>query len=398
MSKHKANTAGSQNNTLPAYDKIALVLQGGGALGSYQAGVYQGLANAGIEPNWVAGISIGAINAAIIAGNAPNKRVDALKAFWDTVCQPALFPNVLLHFDPILSHFPMARQMMGSLSALRALIEGQSGFFVPRFPLPGVSAEMPDQVSYYDTSMLRSTLERFADFDRINSGEMQVSVGAVNIRTGNFTYFDNQRMRLRPEHFMASGALPSGFPAVEIDGEYYWDGGLVSNTPLVEVLRSSVGQRSLLVFQVDLWSARGDLPKDFMSVAERIKDIQYSSRTRLLTTVMEERQYERRLLKALLEHIPEDVKAKDPWCRRAQELANDRLVNIIHLIYQDNNVQGHYKDYEFSATSMASHWASGLSDTKRTLAHADWLSFPSPEKGFITHDIHRADKFNSSKQ
>lgn len=398
MTHSRSKSATNHKVSLPSYETVALVLQGGGALGSYQAGVYQGLADAGIEPNWLAGISIGALNTAIIAGNAPADRVNALKAFWDTICQSAMFPNVLPTFDPFLSHIPMARQMMSGMSAMRALLEGQAGFFIPRFPLPGISARAPDQVSYYDTSLLRSTLERFADFERINSGEMKVSVGAVNVRTGNFIYFDNQHMRLAPEHFMASGALPPGFPAVEIDGEYYWDGGLVSNTPLVEVLRNSAGQRSLLIFQVDLWSARGDLPKDFMGVAERIKDIQYSSRTRLLTQVMEERQYERRLLKALLEHIPDDVKASDSWCRSAQALANDRLVNIIHLVYQENGVEGHYKDYEFSHTSMESHWACGLSDTKRTLARSEWLAFPPIEKGFVTHDIHRADMLTGSKR
>jgi predicted acylesterase/phospholipase RssA len=236
-----ANALAPQSKPHEAYANIALVLQGGGALGSYQAGVYEGLSEAGIWPNWVAGISIGALNAAVIAGNPPAQRVAQLRAFWEHICrQPWLPPQLHAAFGGHALALPDGvRRWVDQIEAARTIFEGQNGFFVPR-PLapvlPGVGS--PTTASYYDTSPLRATLERFADFDRINRpDEMRVSVGAVQVRTGNLVYFDNTRTTLRPEHFMASGALPPGFPAVEVDGELYWDGGLVSNTPLLAAAR-----------------------------------------------------------------------------------------------------------------------------------------------------------------
>jgi NTE family protein len=209
-----------------SYDKkVALVLQGGGALGSYQAGVYEALSTSEYLPDWVADISIGAINAAIIAGNAPEKRVERLRDFWEGITAPTwpfpLFPAALMAHD---------RRM----SSLGALLLGQPGFFAPRRATDWWPGNSP--TSYYDTSALKSTLDRLVDFDRINAQEIRFSVGAVNVQTGNFAYFNNAEIKIRPEHVMASGALPPGFPAVEIDGEHYWDGGLVSNTPLQYVL------------------------------------------------------------------------------------------------------------------------------------------------------------------
>jgi len=221
------------------YDKqIALVLQGGGALGSYQAGVYKAVAEHGYQPDWVAGISIGAINAAIIAGNAPQDRVARLREFWDQVSSPSA-SWLDLPLD-------VWRDTMRRLSAMSALMFGQPGFFQPNLMRCWTTGTLP--TSYYDTSDLRDTLERLVDFDRINARETRFSVGAVNVRTGNFAYFDNARQTIRPEHVMASGALPPGFPAIEIDGEFYWDGGLVSNTPLRYILER-VPRRSTLVSQ-----------------------------------------------------------------------------------------------------------------------------------------------------
>jgi len=217
-------TSGNQPARPASYDKkIGLVLQGGGALGSYQAGVYEALASSEYCPDWVAGISIGAINAAIIAGNAPENRVERLRGFWEQITAPtAWWPSGLT------GSLATCQQ---KLSAQLALSFGQPGFFAPRSALDWFSSEMP--ISYYDTKALKSTLERLVDFDRINSRkEMRFSVGAVNVRTGRFAYFDSEEISIRPEHVMASGALPPGFPPVEVDGEHYWDGGLVSNTPL----------------------------------------------------------------------------------------------------------------------------------------------------------------------
>jgi len=376
---------------LPRYDEIALVLQGGGALGSYQAGVVEGLAEAKVEPDWIAGVSIGALNTAIIAGNPPEKRVEALRGFWNAICHPLDWVGSVSAWAlPGLGLQDMSRKWASMWAAGRALTEGQPGFFAPRFPLPvaGLGKLDPSRVSYYDTAALKATLLRFADFDRINDGSIRVSVGAVNVSTGNLTYFDNTKMRLAPEHFMASGALPPGFPAVEIEGEYYWDGGLVSNTPLTEVLRDS-DHKDTLVFQVDLWSAQGNAPGDFLDISERAKDIQYSSRTRAITNMLAERQKHARFIKELLEHVPSSVLKADPLFRRAEEAADGSAINVVHLIYKNKPYEGHYKDYEFSVDTMLEHWQSGLDDIRDSFSHREWFDVPSREQGFVTHDVHR---------
>ncbi|MFM0313593.1 patatin-like phospholipase family protein [Paraburkholderia nemoris] len=376
---------------LPRYDEIALVLQGGGALGSYQAGVYEGLAETGVQPNWIAGVSIGALNTAIIAGNAPENRVEALRGFWDSICHPLDWVGGLgAWMLPGFGAQDLSRKWASLWAASRALTEGQPGFFSPRNPLPmaGFGKQNPNAVSYYDTAALRETLLKFADFDRINDGDIRVSVGAVNVRTGNLVYFDNTKMRLEPEHFMASGALPPGFPAVEIDGEYYWDGGLVSNTPLTEVLRDA-DHKDTLVFQVDLWSARGNAPGDFLDVSERAKDIQYSSRTRAITSMLADRQKHARFVKELLAHVPSDLRKTDPLFRLAEEAADGSAINVVHLIYKNKPYEGHYKDYEFSVDTMHEHWESGLEDIRDSFAHREWFDVPSREQGFVTHDVHR---------
>jgi len=387
----KPPSAGSLAEAVASdYRAVALVLQGGGALGAYQAGVFEALDEAGLQPTRLAGISIGALNAAIIAGNAPERRVERLREFWEAICRPPLWPGAptLPWFDAVA--WPTAwLHGLGSLAAWRALTEGQAGFFRPRQPPPflGVHATA-GSVSWYDTAPLRDTLERLVDFDRINDPRaLRVAVGAVNVRTGNFAYFDNRRQRLRPEHFMASGALPPGFPAVEIDGEFYWDGGMVSNTPLYEVLSERPGCDTL-VFQVDLWSARGTLPRDLTEVAERSKEIQYSSRTRLVTEFMGRMQEQRRLLHDVMALVPTDRRAA-PAYRHAEARAAEALTNVIHLIYQNKPHESHFKDYEFSAASMRSHWQSGLDDMRHTLAQPQWLAAPDPEHPFVTHDVHR---------
>jgi len=367
------------------YDLRVLVLQGGGALGSYQAGVYEGLAEAGIHPNWVTGISIGAVNAAIIAGNPPERRVAQLRAFWELICQPPWLPTLSFDQWQDPARWPsLVRTWMNGFEASRALFEGQKGFFTPR-ALPGNG---PAEASFYDTAPLRATLERLADFDRINDARhMRVSVGAVNVRTGNFAYFDNTRDKLRPEHFMASGAMPPGFPAVEIDGEYYWDGGLVSNTPLFQLFTEQP-RRDALVFQIDLWSAEGSLPDDLWQVVNRQKDIQYSSRTRMVTDAMRDQQKLRRMLKGVLALVPPEEHHAH-WYRAAHKLACAARHNIVHLIYRDKPFEGSNKDYQFGLLTMREHWASGLSDMRHTLENPNLIALPSDEDVFVTHDIHR---------
>lgn len=372
------------------YATVALVLQGGGALGAYQAGVYQGLHEAGILPNWIAGISIGALNTAVIAGNAPEHRVERLREFWQTICRPALLQPSSEALQAWVERLGgPARQLFNAFEAWRALTEGQQGFFVPRLPPPWMALQQPPTlVSFYDTALLKGTLERLADFDRINAGEVRVSVGVVELESGNFDYFDNTRHTLRPEHFMASGALPPGFPPVEIDGKLYWDGGLVSNTPLTEVVAAEP-RRDTLAFQVDLWSAHGHAPGNLFDVYERAKDIQYSSRTRAVTNQLQREQAYRRLLRELLEQVPAEARERDPWCRRAMTLACEHRYNIVHLIYQDKEWDGASKDYEFGPLTMRNHWDSGLADIRHTLAHPEWLELPDNVNGFVTHDVHR---------
>ncbi|WDD90427.1 patatin-like phospholipase family protein (plasmid) [Burkholderia sp. FERM BP-3421] len=383
--------AGGRPAHLLPYETIALVLQGGGALGAYQAGVFEGLHEAGVPLDWIAGISIGALNTALIAGNPPERRVERLREFWETICQPAFLPALPAAFEyALFNGHEHIRSMLTATQTASAFLQGQRGFFTPRFPppLPG-AAQPPGKVSYYDTSALRATLLKLCDFDRINSGETRVSVGAVNVGTGNFIYFDNTKTTLRPEHFMASGALPPAFPPVEIDGEFYWDGGIVSNTPLMEVLRASP-RRDTLAFQVDLWSAHGPLPQSLDDVAERTKDVQYSSRTRFVTDTLQREQRYRSLLHRVLGHVPEDVRRSDPWCQQAEEVSSGRRYNVQHLIYQQKPSENQYKDAQFGLSTMRDRWATGLEDIRKTLAVKDGLAPPDNEAGFVTHDIHRA--------
>jgi NTE family protein len=374
---------------LPNYETVALMLQGGGALGAYQAGVFQGLYEAGIEPNWLAGISIGALNTAIIAGNPPEKRVERLLQFWETICQPAFGPPLPAFIEHALFNSSDAvRKAFTATQAMGAIVEGQKGFFVPRFPPPLPTVSGPPQLaSYYDTTPLKATLEALCDFDRINSGEMRVSVGAVNCGTGNFAYFDNKHTKLRPEHFMASGALPPGFAAVEIEGQYYWDGGLMSNTPLYEVIQTTP-RRDTLAFQVDLWSAIGPVPDNITDVQGRMKDIQYSSRTRLVTDMLQRSQRFRHVLREVLDRVPSDQR-DDPWCKLADDLSCSKRYNVIHLIYRQKEYEGHFKDFQFGLSTMREHWQSGLEDIRHSLAQPDWLEMPDNDAGFVTHDIHR---------
>ena len=247
------------------HDDYVLVLQGGGALGAYQAGVFEAMSAEGIAPNWVTGISIGAINCALIAGNAPGERVARLREFWELVS--SALP------DPWFRTDGDRRAFLNGASALQSLLFGVPGFFAPRVPPAFLRAPgTPEAISYYDTAPLRTTLERLVDFDRLNGGDVRLSIGAVNVRTGNFAYFDSAKQRIDARHIMASGALPPGLPPVEIDGEHYWDGGLVSNTPLDYVLEQPGGGHRV-IFQVDLFPARGDFPATLFDVAEREKDI-----------------------------------------------------------------------------------------------------------------------------
>lgn len=385
MAKAARSGASRRKERLP-FECIALVLQGGGALGAYQAGVYEALAAAGIHPDWVSGISIGAINAAIIAGNAPDERVSKLRTFWERITARPTWEMAGACFGA-MPHGDLARSIVNQLSAEIALFQGASDFFTPRFPPPFF--QPPGSLaatSFYDTGALRSTLEELVDFDRINAGATRLSVGAVNVTTGNFTYFDTTRHRLRPEHVMASGALPPGFPAVEIDGEFYWDGGLISNTPLQWVVMQSGTRADTLAFQVDLWSARGRFPATLTDVATRQKEIQFSSRTRANTDQFKQLQELRHALAHLLDKLPPDLRRSEE-ARLLGRVADYKVYNLVHLIYRSRAYEGDSKDYEFSRRSMQEHWQSGYEDAARALSHPEIFTRPQNQAGLQVFDF-----------
>jgi NTE family protein len=368
-----------EERVLP-FEQVALVLQGGGALGAYQGGVYEVLAQANVEPDWTAGMSIGAINAAIIAGNSPKYRVDRLREFWTEVTSDGPWPSLSW------ARGNQARNLFNRLSAGMTLTNGAKGFFTTRFVSPWLQASGTiDATSFYDTKPLKHTLLRLIDFDRLNSGTTRFSVGAVNVRTGNFVYFDTTTHTIQPEHIMASCALPPGFPAIEIDGEHYWDGGLVSNTPLQWVV-NSLPRRDTLAFQVDLWSARGELPVNMLDVMTREKEIRYSSRTRAGTDQFKHVQKLRRAVTTLLGKLPEELKSS-PEAKLLGTEAEHKVYNIVHLIYRAKNHEGHSKDYEFSRLSMEEHWRAGYHDAKRTLRHPEVLERPTDREGVFTFDL-----------
>jgi NTE family protein len=347
--------------------RVGLVLQGGGALGSYQAGVYEALASSHYLPDWVAGISIGAINAALIAGNPPENRVAQLRRFWEGITAPtARWPGGLAG--------PLAAWQR-SAGGLAAIMFGQPGFFAPRPLCEWFSPTRP--TSYYRTAALKDTLEQLVDFDRINNAkDIRISVGAVNVHTGRFAYFDSAEIAIRPEHVMASSSLPPGFPPIEINGEYYWDGGLVSNTPLQYVL-DYYPRRSRLTFQVDVFQSRGQLPTNLEEVNERDKDIRYASRTRITTENFRHKHEVRHAINELMEILPAELR-DTKQANRLYEFGCVTEMDIVQLIYRPHEPQGACKDYEFSRATMNNRWQQGLSDARATLQAAPWLA-PTPQ-------------------
>jgi NTE family protein len=369
--------------TTPASAQRVLVLQGGGALGSYQAGAFEALCRAGFDPDWIAGISIGAINAAIIAGNEGVKRVDRLKEFWEMVSSP-------VPWNPVASG-DRARSLFNETSAALIATFGVPGFFTPRIPpAPLWPSGSPQSQSYYDTAPLKKTLERLVDFDRINDLKTRLSVGAVGVTSGNFRYFDSLDFKklgkkIGPEHIMASGALPPGFPSIEIEGEHYWDGGIASNTPLDYVLGHET-HRDLLIFQVDLFSARGELPTSLLEAAEREKDIRYSSRTRMNTDKNKQVHNTRKALRELIGKLPDYLK-NDPSVEILCKAARENTVTVVHLIYRSKNYETSSKDYDFSHVAMVEHWNAGVRDVHLSMRHKDVLERPQSGETMMAYDM-----------
>jgi len=360
------------------FDHQILLLQGGGALGAFHAGVYEGLAEAGREPTWVVGVSIGAITAALIAGNPPERRVERLRAFWERVSAyaPMAWPTGMNALRPAFNF----------LSAGAVATFGSPGFFTPRFPPPVfATGGGPAATSFYDTDPLRKTLEELVDFDLINRRAMRISLGAVNVRTGESVYFDNHKTRIGAEHVMASGALPPGFPAVQIDGQHYWDGGIVSNSPLTYVWDQRPLTTALMV-QIDLFKAQGEMPGNLDQVLERHKDIQYASKQRMTTERTREVAELRAALARLLAKLPARLKADAD----AQQLAaecDSRQWTLVRLINQRLPHVSQTKDYEFSRATVEEHWAAGREDIRRATAHHDWLDPTLLAPGLQVHDL-----------
>ena len=346
------------------YDHEILLLQGGGALGAYQAGVYEGLVEAGVEPSWVVGISIGAINAALIVGNPPERRVERLREFWRRIAV-----NV---GPPLPAWLDSLRPAVNHMAAMSAATIGVAGFYRPRMPPASFAADGTEAaLSVYDTTPLKATLEELVDFDLINRGQVRLSLGAVNVCKGTSVYFDTNNTLINTDHVRASGALPPGFPPVTIDGDHYWDGGVVTNTPITYV----VDERPLptaRIIQVDNFNAEGELPRNLSEVSERAKDIQYASRTRFNIERIQEMGELATAARALLDRLPPHLKS-DPNAQKLAAACAERSWLIIRLINTRPSRSGLVKDYEFSRATIEDAWAAGLEDVRRSISGWDTI-------------------------
>ena len=320
------------------FERVALVLQGGGALGAYQAGVYQAIHEANIDVNWISGTSIGAINGALIVGNPPERRVERLLEFWETVTKPsAAFQTMQWFSDLWGNENDQARSWANKMSTLSTMLHGAPNFFSPR-PMPPINttAKRPEDVGYYDNAPLKTTLERLVDFDLINRKTMQLSIGAANVRTGAPVTFDNLDEKITVEHVVASASLPPGFAPTRIDGEYYWDGAVVSNTPMQCVIDSSPS-RSELVFQVDLWDSSGEVPLDIPSAYLRATEMHSASRLNISLDQYRKMQRFRHAVCRFLDKLPTDYR-NDPEFKALAREARVKVATIVQLKYQTEEI------------------------------------------------------------
>ncbi len=356
--------------------QIVLALQGGGALGAYQAGVYQALHEAGIEPDWVIGTSIGAINAALIAGNAPELRLLRMREFWEEVEWN----------DPLGFAKTLPTWAATSFSNMATVMRGVPGFFQPnpKSWLGERAAVGLDDASFYQTEPLRHTLSRLVDFDLINRHATRLTVGAVSVRTGAMRYFDSRDEPLQVEHIMASGALPPAFPAVRIDGEPYWDGGIYSNTPIEAVLDDNP-RVSSTIFNVHLWNPNGPEPQSIWDVLGRQKDIQYSSRA--VSHVNRQKQIHRlrHVISQLAQHLP----ANSPNAEAVRELAAwgcRTTMHIVRLLAPRLEGEDHTKDIDFTPGGIKTRWTAGYADTQDALGKMPWNCELDPLEGVLLHE------------
>jgi NTE family protein len=353
-------------NSTQSYDRIACVFQGGGALGAYQVGAFTAIHEKGYYPNFLAGVSIGAINSAIIAGNPRNKQIEKLNLFWDTIV-PKLWSDGF-YGGETNNFFHHLRNQIG---ALHSLFYGLEGFFKPRlFPPTSMSRDTPDHLSYYDTSKLKSTLENLIDFERINDKKVTLCLGAVNVATGEMEFFNNQKTIITPEHVMASGALPPGFPAIKIGEDYFWDGGIYANTPLITVL-DALPELDTLCFVVDCFSLQGRLPQSMDELEERQKDIRYASHSRRLTNVYTSRQNLQAAIQFLGKKLSPEAR-KDPEVQKILELGHSKHFSVVHIIYKGTPFSHSFKDYNFARTAVDFRIKTGYENAMEILQNPDW--------------------------
>ena len=359
--------------------QTVLVLQGGGALGSYQAGVYQALQEAGIEPDWIIGTSIGAINASIIAGNEPQRRLERLHACWNRVRRA---PNWSFQ-----GPFP---GLDGRWSHWSTLTRGIPGFFTPN-PLAHAGDVFPlgaDRAGYYSTAPLAQTLAELADFDLINQGRPRLTVGAAHVRTSQMRYFDTRKERLDVRHIMASGALPPAFPAVRIDGELYWDGGILSNTP-TEAVFDDNPRRDSVIFSVHLWNPVGAEPTTMADVFNRHKDVQYSSRIASQIVRHQQTHRLRHVINELASRLPEDERNK-PAVRELLGYGCQTRMHVVQLLAPQLDHEDHTKDIDFSHAGIKRRWEAGYAHTKAVLVRKPWVGQFDPLSGVIFHDANES--------
>lgn len=343
--------------------KIVYVFQGGGALGTFQVGGAEALYQHGYSPDVVVGISIGGINAAIVAGNPPEKRIEMLKKFWDTITVSIPVPH--LPFDGM-------SKLHNFFGAQYALHMGQPGFYKPKLISPlFLSKATPDQLSFYDTSPLRETLNSVIDFEYLNAGHVRLCVGATDLASGEFVFFDSSIQTIRIEHILATGALPPSFPPIEIDGRYYVDGGVYANTPLAKVIEEFASTEheieNVLCFMFDLFSASGPLPHSLDGMCERIKDIQYSSHSKRSNAIYATSQNLSHAIRFLGTKLPPEVK-NDPEVQEVLKLGHAHRLDLVHVIYHSaKGTELNSKDYNFSAETAKIHYEKGYKITQKLI-------------------------------
>jgi len=355
--------------------QVVLVLQGGGALGAYQGGVYQALREAGIEPDWIVGTSIGAINACLIAGNRPEDRLSNLREFWRRVERASFW-----------GAFPAWAGVADALSSWMTLTSGISGFFEPH-TRAFLGAHLPlgaDSAGYYSTEPLRKTLEELADFSLLNQVRPRLTVGAAHVRSSVMHYFDSKEMELTLNHIMASGALPPAFPAVRIDGELYWDGGILSNTPAERIFEDNP-RRNSLIFAVHLWNPTGPEPASIWEILHRHKDIQYSSRISSHIVRQREAHRLRHVINLLMRFVPDEAK-KDPLVRELAGYGCPTRMHVVRLLAPRLDNESHIKDIDFSPAGIRMRWEAGFADTTAALMNQPWIGEWDPLEGVILHE------------